>query len=109
MTYSLFKKSFPIFLLTVTLCSVSSLSFSAPNKTSPPPQAKQLVIQPSVNINSATAEKIASTLKGIGLKKAQAIVEWRKANGKFTKIEQLMEIKGIGEKTLTRNKKAIIL
>lgn len=63
----------------------------------------------SVNINQADAEKISSVLKGIGLKKAQAIIEWRKANGKFTRVEQLLEIKGIGEKTLAANKAKISL
>ena len=60
-----------------------------------------------VNINTATPEQIASALKGVGLKKAQAIVAWRKANGAFAQIEQLLEVKGIGEKTLSLNKERI--
>ncbi|MFA5495187.1 MAG: ComEA family DNA-binding protein [Porticoccaceae bacterium] len=57
----------------------------------------------TVNINSASAEEIASGLVGIGLVKAQAIVAWREANGSFTSKEQLLEIKGIGEATLEKN------
>ncbi|BFM16519.1 hypothetical protein R50073_27020 [Maricurvus nonylphenolicus] len=57
----------------------------------------------TVNINSADAEVIAEILKGIGLKKAQAIVAWREKHGKFTSLEQLTEIKGIGEATLAKN------
>lgn len=62
-----------------------------------------------VSINTATAEAIAEAMKGVGFKKAQAIVEWRTKNGKFTALEQLLEIKGIGEKTLAANKKRIKL
>jgi len=62
-----------------------------------------------VSINSASAEGIADAMKGVGFKKAQAIVEWRKKNGKFTSLDQLLEIKGIGEKTLAANKQRISL
>ena len=72
-------------------------------------KTKSVVVVESVNVNQAGAEKISSTLKGVGLKKAQAIVDWRKAHGKFTKVSQLLEVKGIGEKTLAANKGKIKL
>ena len=56
-----------------------------------------------VNINTADAETIASTLKGIGLKKAQAIVEYRENFGPFHDVEELLEVKGIGKSTLEKN------
>ncbi len=56
-----------------------------------------------VNINTASAEVIAETLSGIGLKRAQAIVAWRENHGAFTHKEQITAIKGIGESTLTKN------
>ncbi|MGS2716942.1 ComEA family DNA-binding protein [Eionea flava] len=59
--------------------------------------------KPHININADSAEIIADGLKGIGLKKAQAIVAWREANGAFTSKEQLMEVKGIGEKIWIMN------
>jgi len=62
-----------------------------------------------VSINSASAEAIAEAMRGVGHKKAQAIIEWRKKNGKFTSLDQLLEVKGIGEKTLAANKKRIKL
>ncbi|WNO11728.1 ComEA family DNA-binding protein [Teredinibacter sp. KSP-S5-2] len=62
-----------------------------------------------VSINKADAETLAASLKGIGLKKAQAIVEWREANGKFTSIDQLTEVKGIGESTIKKNRALITL
>lgn len=63
----------------------------------------------AVNINSANAENIAKELTGIGLKKAQAIVAYREANGQFTSIEQLTKVKGIGLKTVEKNRAEITL
>lgn len=57
-----------------------------------------------VNVNNADAQTLSDSLKGVGLKKAQAIVEWRKQNGNFVALEQLLEVKGIGEKTLQANR-----
>ncbi len=61
----------------------------------------------AVNINTADAQTIADSLKGIGLSKAQAIVAWRETNGKFADLETLQEVKGIGAKTLEKNKEDI--
>lgn len=60
-----------------------------------------------VNINKADAETIAESLKGIGLKKAQAIVQYRKQNGAFKTVSELVNVKGIGEKTIKKNKSDI--
>jgi len=56
----------------------------------------------AVNVNTADAETIAKELKGIGMSKAQAIVEYREANGHFETVEQLTEVKGIGLKTVEK-------
>ncbi len=55
-----------------------------------------------VNINTASAEVIAQSLKGIGMKKAQAIVEFRKKNGSFNSLNDLTLVKGLGEKTVNK-------
>jgi len=62
-----------------------------------------------VNINKADAETIAGSLNGIGLKKAQAIVQYRKENGAFKTVNALVDVKGIGEKTVNKNKADIRL
>ena len=59
-----------------------------------------------VNLNTATAEQIAA-LPGIGPKAAQRIVEYRQKNGGFKKIEELMNVKGIGEKSFLKLKPLI--
>ena len=62
-----------------------------------------------VNVNTADAETISAELDGVGISKAIAIVEYRQANGPFRKVEDLMLVKGIGERTLEMNRKNIIL
>jgi competence protein ComEA len=56
-----------------------------------------------VNLNTATASQIA-TLPGIGETAAQRIIEYRDKNGGFKKIEELMNVKGIGEKSFLKLK-----
>jgi len=58
----------------------------------------------AVNINTADAATIASDLKGIGLKRAQAIVEYRAKHGPFRSADELSQIKGIGAKVIQRNR-----
>ena len=57
-----------------------------------------------VNINLADATTLASELKGIGDKKAQAIVDYRTQNGDFTSINDLQNVKGISAKTIENNR-----
>ena len=60
-----------------------------------------------VDINSADAATLAQTLKGVGPAKAEAIVAFREANGPFRSVEELTEVKGIGEKLLEQNRDRI--
>ncbi|GMR08974.1 MAG: hypothetical protein BMS9Abin26_1986 [Gammaproteobacteria bacterium] len=65
------------------------------------------VLAAPVNINAADAVTLASSLKGVGLKKARAIVDYREANGKFKSSDDLSLVKGIGMKTVEINRKDI--
>lgn len=58
----------------------------------------------SVNINSADAATLATNLKGIGPKSAEAIVKYRKQHGPFRHINELAKVKGIGSKTIAKNR-----
>jgi competence protein ComEA len=62
-----------------------------------------LVLGGQVDINTADAETISAELNGIGLSKAQAIVEYRKKHGPFSSPEDLSLVKGIGERTVEKN------
>ena len=58
----------------------------------------------SVDINKATAKEF-TTLIGIGVKKANQIIVFRKANGCFKSIDELTKVKGIGKKIVEKNRK----
>ena len=64
--------------------------------------------QNKIDINQADAETIAANLKGIGLKKAQAIVQFRNENGPFYSAEELTQVKGIGPALANRIASQII-
>lgn len=63
-----------------------------------------LALAGPVNINTADAETIAAELKGVGLSKARAIVEYRKKHGPFQNPGDLSLVKGIGERTVELNR-----
>jgi competence protein ComEA len=50
-----------------------------------------------IDLNSATIQELVQ-LKGIGEKYAERIIEYREKNGKFEKVDDLMNVKGIGQK-----------
>lgn len=62
-----------------------------------------------VDINTADAVTIAASLKGIGEAKAAAIVEHRKSHGAFKSADDLVLVKGIGEKTVEANRDLIVV
>lgn len=57
-----------------------------------------------VNINSADAATLAAAIKGVGDKKAQAIVQYRKEHGPFRSVDDLANVPGIGPKTVANNR-----
>ncbi|MGL6372064.1 ComEA family DNA-binding protein [Aeromonas hydrophila] len=61
-----------------------------------------------VNLNTASINELTA-LKGIGEKKAQAIVDYREKQGKFTTVDQLADVSGIGPATLEANRDIIIV
>ncbi len=91
-----------------------------PLPTSPPPStpsvpsvSSQLSVKRSVpsdrvhiNINTATSQEL-QTLQGIGPVMAQRIIEYRQISGEFSTVDDLTNVKGIGEKTLERIRDSI--
>lgn len=60
-----------------------------------------------ININSADVPTITSNLTDIGPVKATSIIEYRELNGPFKTAEDLLKVKGIGEKTLEKNRASL--
>lgn len=84
-------------LVASALAVVLALGLSAGSAlaaTKPAPAGK-------ININTATAEQLTA-VPGIGVKLAARIVEHRQKNGSFKSVQELMNVKGVGEKSLTR-------
>ncbi len=87
--------------------ATTSLALSAA-ETPPTTPAKAEVVQVAeaakINLNSADASTLQRELSGIGEVKALAIVAYRDANGPFASVDELLEVKGIGESILAKNR-----
>jgi len=86
-------------------CVVLAVLLGAPflSAQQPPADAAKTGVQAVVNLNTATAAQL-ETLPGVGPKLAVRIIEHRQKNGAFKKVEELMNIKGIGEKAFLKLK-----
>ena len=69
----------------------------------------QLFASTAVNINTATADEIATALDGIGGAKAQAIIDYRESNGNFKLPADIMKVSGIGEATFAKIKPYVLI
>lgn len=63
----------------------------------------------AVSINNGSAEELANSMSGIGIKKAQAIISYRDEYGPFKTLEQLQEVPGISGTLVERNRTNIKL
>jgi competence protein ComEA len=87
------------FLAALALASAAS----AAQKEEGEKSGKKVAVATTVNINTASAAELES-LPGVGARTAQRIVEYRQKNGSFKKIEELMNVQGIGEKSFLKIK-----
>jgi competence protein ComEA len=63
----------------------------------------------TLDINQADAKTLASSLVGVGPNKAQAIIDYRAVHGPFKRVEDLAKVKGIGMKTIEKNRDLIVI
>jgi len=68
-----------------------------------------MMAQDKIDINRATTAQLSYHLKGIGPKKAWAIVQYRKQHGLFKTVDELQKVKGIGPKTIAKNRKKLMV
>lgn len=93
----------------------ASLSFSlsaapaSPTSEPVPVVSETRAKQSTLNLNTADAESLQQALNGIGKAKAEAIVAYREANGPLASVDELLEIKGIGNALLERNRDKLIV
>ena len=76
---------------------------AAAQASSATPQTAKAEAAPIVNLNTASVKDL-EMLPGIGAKTAELIIAYREKNGPFKKIEELMNVQGIGEKSFLRLK-----
>lgn len=99
----MFQKIVPVALIAVLSCPFAAVA--GPRQQSAPAAAESSDSPRAgaVNLNTATAAQLES-LPGIGAKTAQRILEYRQKSGGFKKLEELMNVKGIGEKSFLKLK-----
>lgn len=68
--------------------------------------SEEVISEAKININNATQEELAQ-LKGVGEKLAKRVIEYREQHGPFEKIEDILKVKGLGEKFLEENQARI--
>ncbi len=94
------------------IAMVVSFTLGAPAVVFAQPVEKPAEVSDALNkvdINTADAATLALALDGVGMAKAQEIVAYRELNGEFKSIEELAQVKGIGEATIAKNRDRIII
>lgn len=102
-----FLRNLPLFLLLMGLASTSFAANAAKQDSKVSTSVSQKT-ESLVNINKADVAAFDG-LKGIGKKKAEAIVAYRKQNGSFKSVDDLLKVKGMSQKILDMNKGKIVV
>ncbi len=82
-------------VLSFFVVSLSTQAIAQDTKNTTPPAAEQALKK--INLNQATAQELTGSFKGIGKKRAEAIVAHREAHGGFKSIEDLAQVRGLGK------------
>ena len=93
-------------LLSLVTLSVFVMAHPGAGAAQAPSGSRAVVktqVPATVNINTASAKEL-DALPGIGAKTAALIVEYRQKNGPFKKVEELMNVRGVGEKSFLKLK-----
>ena len=99
----MFRTALPFVVVACLLCALPAAAAQAKSTTRAAAKPASTAI---VNLNTASATDLEE-LPGIGAKTAARIVEYRQKNGPFKKIEELMNVRGVGEKNFLKLKPQI--
>jgi competence protein ComEA len=98
-------------MIRMMMAAIAAIALSAPalsaQSKAPAPKPAATAAAP-VNLNTATAEQLA-TIPGVGPRMAERIIDYRQKNGGFKKVEDLMNVSGVGEKSFLKMKPLITI
>ncbi len=97
----MYPQQLALFALLFATLSIPTQA-ATPKKVDKSTEAVQDQVANKVSLNTADAATLAAKLNGVGLKKAQAIIEYREKYGLFTDVKQLIEVPGFGESLVKR-------
>lgn len=96
-------------LLAMLLCLGLMPGLALANTATEPPVVAAAAQARLVNINTADAATLAAGLRGVGVSRAEDIIRYRETYGPFGTVEELADVKGIGQATLDNNRAVITL
>lgn len=103
---TIIRRSIPVFAVLAALnLTVVAYASGASNESNA--SQTQVLMTVPVNLNTASVEQIVGKVKGLGKKKAEAIVAYRAAQGPFKSFEDLAPVKGLGESFVKKHLEAL--
>jgi competence protein ComEA len=102
----MFRTCLSIVAIVVSIAAYPHATAAAARQAAGARGAAKPAVTSVVNLNTASAKELEA-LPGIGAKTAALIVEYRQKNGPFKKIEELMNVRGVGEKSFLKLKAQI--